>query len=73
MGGGLQHLGFFDHDVSNGLCVRTDQRNLIQTFLLGIFAPNHLPYELKRDSSPKGTPSLAEMTRKGLEILKKGP
>ncbi|KAJ8969519.1 hypothetical protein NQ317_002208 [Molorchus minor] len=40
-------------------------------YLLGIFAPDHMPYELDRDVTPAGTPSLTEMTRKALQILKK--
>ena len=40
-------------------------------YLLGLFHENNLPYELLRDKGPNGTPSLSEMTQKGLNILKK--
>lgn len=40
-------------------------------YLLGLFYQDHLPYELIRNKGPKGTPSLTEMTKKGLDILKK--
>ena len=40
-------------------------------YLLGIFANGHLNMEYKRDSGPKGQPSLAEMTQAALKILKK--
>ncbi|KAJ8951450.1 hypothetical protein NQ318_006879 [Aromia moschata] len=42
-------------------------------YLMGIFAPDHMPYELVRDTGPTGTPSLSDMTRKALQVLKKGP
>ena len=42
-------------------------------YLLGLFHENNLPYELLRDKGPNGTPSLSEMTQKGLNILKKSP
>ncbi|KAJ8914775.1 hypothetical protein NQ315_013278 [Exocentrus adspersus] len=41
-------------------------------YLLGIFSPDHMPYELVRNKGPTGAPSLTEMTRKALQILKKG-
>jgi alkaline phosphatase len=37
--------------------------------LFGLFAPNHLPYEISRD--PQLIPSLLEMTLKAIEILSK--
>jgi len=36
---------------------------------LGLFAKSHMDYELDRDKSPAGQPSLAEMTRKAIESL----
>lgn len=40
-------------------------------YLLGIFSPGHMPYEIVRDNGPTGAPSLTEMTTKALQILKK--
>ncbi|OXU21501.1 hypothetical protein TSAR_009716 [Trichomalopsis sarcophagae] len=40
-------------------------------YLLGIFANGHIPMDFKRDKSPKGQPSLEEMTVAALKILKK--
>jgi alkaline phosphatase len=39
--------------------------------LLGLFEPSHMQYELDRSSDTGGEPSLAEMTGKSIEILKK--
>uniref|UniRef100_T1HAQ9 alkaline phosphatase n=1 Tax=Rhodnius prolixus TaxID=13249 RepID=T1HAQ9_RHOPR len=37
----------------------------------GLFAYSHMDFEADRDKSPKGDPSLAEMTKKALSILQK--
>ncbi|GFS88556.1 alkaline phosphatase, tissue-nonspecific isozyme [Nephila pilipes] len=42
-------------------------------YLLGLFNHGHMAYEVDRDSGPDGEPSLAEMTRKAIEILRKNP
>ncbi|EFA01926.1 alkaline phosphatase 4 [Tribolium castaneum] len=42
-------------------------------YLLGLFYPDHLPYELLRNKGLDGTPSLSQMTKKGLDILQKNP
>ncbi|XP_068913388.1 alkaline phosphatase-like isoform X2 [Tenebrio molitor] len=42
-------------------------------FVLGIFANGHMSMDYARDKSPKGMPSLANMTQKGLDILAKNP
>ncbi|MFX1575438.1 MAG: alkaline phosphatase, partial [Promethearchaeota archaeon] len=39
--------------------------------LIGLFAPNHLPYEIERNAEL--IPSLSEMTTKALEILSQDP
>ncbi|XP_060607812.1 alkaline phosphatase-like [Ruditapes philippinarum] len=41
-------------------------------YLLGLFEPNHMQYDLDRDTSASGEPSLAEMTKTAIEILSKG-
>lgn len=41
-------------------------------YLLGLFAPDHMPYEVVRNKGPKGTPSLTQMVVKALQILRKG-
>jgi alkaline phosphatase len=43
------------------------------THLLGLFEPEHMKYESERAQDPAGEPSLAEMTRTALTILKKNP
>ncbi|KAJ9595236.1 hypothetical protein L9F63_013473 [Diploptera punctata] len=40
-------------------------------FLMGLFSEGSMPYNLERDTSPTGQPSLKEMTEKALEILSK--
>jgi alkaline phosphatase len=43
------------------------------THLLGLFEPEHMKYETERTKDPAGEPSLSEMTRTALSILKKNP
>ncbi|XP_067130186.1 alkaline phosphatase-like [Centruroides vittatus] len=42
-------------------------------YLLGLFEHGHLSYDSDRDTGPNGEPSLANMTRKAIEILRKNP
>ncbi|GFT13500.1 alkaline phosphatase, tissue-nonspecific isozyme [Nephila pilipes] len=42
-------------------------------YLLGLFNYQHMAYEVDRDSGPEGEPSLSEMTKKAIEILRKNP
>lgn len=37
--------------------------------LSGLFAKSHMSFELERDKGEAGEPSLAEMTRKAIQIL----
>lgn len=39
--------------------------------LLGLFAPEHLPYEIDRPKAGQGVPTLTEMTLKAIEVLSK--
>lgn len=41
--------------------------------LLGLFDDSHMAYEADRKKGPDGEPSLSEMTRKAIEILKNNP
>lgn len=41
--------------------------------LLGLFEPEHMKYETERAKDPAGEPSLTEMTRTALTILRKNP
>ncbi|XP_046389629.1 alkaline phosphatase, tissue-nonspecific isozyme-like [Ischnura elegans] len=41
--------------------------------LLGLFAYSHMDFEADRDTSAEGDPSLAEMTKKAIQILQKNP
>jgi alkaline phosphatase len=43
------------------------------THLLGLFEPEHMNYETERAKDPAGEPSLSEMTRTALSILRKNP
>lgn len=43
------------------------------THLLGLFEPEHLRYEHERAADPAGEPSLAEMTRSAIDLLKRNP
>ncbi|XP_067659275.1 alkaline phosphatase, tissue-nonspecific isozyme-like isoform X2 [Haliotis asinina] len=40
-------------------------------YLLGLFEASHMQYDLERDTTPTGDPSIAEMTSKAIQILKK--
>ncbi|XP_071439385.1 alkaline phosphatase 4-like [Hetaerina americana] len=40
-------------------------------YLLGVFSPGHLQYNSLRDRSPKGQPSLVNMTSQAMKILQK--
>ena len=53
--------------------VRTaaDFRNGVRRPVLGLFGPDHLPYEI--DRNPKAVPSLAEMTRTAISLLQEDP
>ncbi|KAK4318054.1 hypothetical protein Pmani_010929 [Petrolisthes manimaculis] len=42
-------------------------------YLLGIFGYSHLDFEVDRNKGPSGDPSLAEMTVKAIQILRKNP
>ncbi|XP_064598681.1 alkaline phosphatase-like [Liolophura sinensis] len=49
--------------------LNTDIQNV--QYLLGLFATSHMPYELERDKSDSGQPSLAEMTELAIKVLRK--
>ncbi|XP_048742887.1 alkaline phosphatase, tissue-nonspecific isozyme-like isoform X2 [Ostrea edulis] len=40
-------------------------------YLLGLFSPSHMEYELERNNGSNGEPSLSEMTSKAIKILKR--
>ncbi|RUS85322.1 hypothetical protein EGW08_006923 [Elysia chlorotica] len=42
-------------------------------YLMGLFSSSHMDYELQRDSSASGQPSLAEMVDKAIRILRRNP
>ncbi|CAH2041700.1 unnamed protein product, partial [Iphiclides podalirius] len=42
-------------------------------YLFGIFANEHLKYEFERDKGPEGQPSISDMTRAAIQVLKKNP
>ncbi|XP_015608485.1 alkaline phosphatase 4 [Cephus cinctus] len=39
--------------------------------IMGIFAPSHMPFHAVRDTSPEGTPTLANMTLQAIRLLRK--
>ncbi len=43
------------------------------TKLLGLFEPSHMQYDYDRSADTAGEPSLAEMTDKAIDVLKKNP
>lgn len=43
------------------------------THLLALFEPSHMQYEMDRGNDGAGEPSLAEMTTKAIDLLKKNP
>ncbi|KAF8763598.1 Alkaline phosphatase like protein [Argiope bruennichi] len=42
-------------------------------YLLGLFSPGHMAYESDRDNGAEGEPSIAQMTRRAIEVLRKNP
>lgn len=40
-------------------------------YVLGLFSPSHMAYEIERDKTGNGEPSLSEMTSKAINILKR--
>ena len=40
-------------------------------FVAGLFNPSHMEYEVDRSSGSSGEPSLAEMTSKAIQIIRK--
>lgn len=46
--------------------------NLFLSFS-GLFSTSHMPYELERDKSDAGLPSLAEMVELAIKVLRKNP
>jgi len=82
LGGGGRHFDPFLEWISNSDVVRTNDQlrfisesNTATPFdrrkrLLGLFSDSHMSYELDRDAQQ---PSLAEMTRVGLNWLSKAP
>lgn len=38
-------------------------------FRIGLFEQDHMQYELERDKSGKGEPSLAGLTKKAIQVL----
>ncbi|XP_048776554.2 alkaline phosphatase, tissue-nonspecific isozyme-like isoform X2 [Ostrea edulis] len=43
----------------------------VTDYVLGLFESSHMQYEYQREKGPSGEPSLAEMTKKAIEILQK--
>ncbi|GBN73151.1 hypothetical protein AVEN_7071-1 [Araneus ventricosus] len=39
----------------------------------GLFSPGHMAYESDRDNGAEGEPSIAQMTRTAIEVLRKNP
>lgn len=52
---------------------QADLSALTRLPVLGAFTPSHLPYEIDRRFQGQPGPSLAEMTRAGLELLAQAP
>ena len=40
-------------------------------YLEGLFEPSHMNYEVDRENDTAGEPSIAEMTEKAIQILRK--
>ncbi|KAK3604591.1 hypothetical protein CHS0354_027445 [Potamilus streckersoni] len=49
-----------------------DLINLNSTdYILGLFEADHMQYDIQRDTGPNGDPSLADMTQKAIEVLRR--
>ncbi|KAG8225734.1 hypothetical protein J437_LFUL012877 [Ladona fulva] len=60
---------YVDHLLDEG----SRRDDVITVFDDGLFAYSHMDFEADRDKSEVGDPSLAEMTRKAIQILSKNP
>lgn len=59
---------------ANYVTTKSEMNNVDTTktdFLLGIFACDHMDYDIERDRSDNGQPSLSEMTETAITMLKK--
>ena len=45
----------------------------VQSLFQGLFEHSHLKYEVERAADKAGEPSIAEMTKKAIQILQKNP
>ena len=43
--------------------------DVANAFVAGLFSDDHMDYEIDRDTSLEGEPSLSDMTRKAIQIL----
>ncbi|XP_055677789.1 alkaline phosphatase 4 [Lutzomyia longipalpis] len=54
---------------NTGQLLAVDTENV--DYLLGLFAQNHIPYNLVREKGASGAPSLAQMTSQAIKILQR--
>eukprot|EP01133_Synstelium_polycarpum_P013437 gene13437-15836_t len=75
LGGGMKFWnGTYDLAPAQGYtCVQTkeDMLKVESGKILGLFAPENLPFEIDRKTFAKDTPTLKEMTLKALELINK--
>jgi len=75
-GGLRQDRDLVDYLQSKGVQVVTQTGELkkwdYQKPLVGLFGDSHMDYEIQRDKSDLGQPSLTEMTRQAINVLSKG-
>lgn len=63
----------FECFSSNGVQFRRTNTPQSVTLLPGLFAYSHMDFDVDRNTTGTGDPSLAEMTIKALRILKRNP
>ncbi|XP_052818495.1 alkaline phosphatase, tissue-nonspecific isozyme-like [Mya arenaria] len=60
-------------DACHSVAYNTEQLQAIDAnykkYILGLFSSNHMDYELDRDKTPMGQPSIAEMTKTAIQSL----
>ncbi|CAG0916471.1 unnamed protein product [Notodromas monacha] len=67
------------HDLDAKYSVVTTQKELADVdhnntdYLLGVFSYSHMNFEMDRDDNDEGEPSLVDMTRRAIQVLKRGP
>lgn len=68
---GDHHFSKNDIGILNALNTCMNVCIFFLPFFKGLFSPSHMAYEIERNNSGSGEPSLSEMTSKAIKILQR--